>query len=58
MISCVGSVGGRGWGTIEGPTEARYSTIFGRFKVIFAQNVGEVYGRGEDFIDTIEERKW
>jgi len=54
----LGPWGGRGWGTIEGPTEGGFSTIFGKFKVIFAQNIGEVYGRGEDFTGTMEERKW
>ena len=43
--------GGRGWDTIEGPIECRFSTIFGRFEVIFAQSVGDVWGRGEGFIN-------
>jgi len=49
---------GGGWDTIEGPTEGRFSTIFGNREVIFAQNTGGVRPRGEAFSNVVEGRKW
>ena len=39
------------WDTIEGPSEGGFSTIFQGFEVTFAQNVGDVWRRGERFIN-------
>ena len=44
-------------GTIEGPTEGGFSTIFGNSEVIFAENVGRVWGGGEAFLNTVEGMK-
>ena len=35
-----------------GPSEGRFSTIFGNCEVIFAQNAGGVWGGGEAFVNT------
>jgi len=54
----LGSWWRKGWGTIEGPTEGGFSAIFGNREVIFAENVGRVWGGGEAFLNTVEGRKW
>jgi len=46
-----------GWDTIEGPSEGGFSTMPGRFEVIFAQNFGDVCGRGKGFINPAGERE-
>jgi len=58
----LGGGGGAGAGaggrdTIEGPTEGRFSTIFGNRKVIFSQNAGGVWSRSEAIPSTVNGRK-
>ena len=39
------------WDNIEGPSKGGFYTIFRRFEVTFTQKVGDVWHRGERFIN-------